>query len=183
MGIAVFLLCKGLILTFYSFRDNFLRLCLIVIDNISKVLRIVFQSIYCQKTGNPWDSSNGPQLCSEILNRNIKLHLDQVVRLCNGDQQEWDVTLLCYVLLNSCWTRTLVNRKAVEKLRDIRNKCFAHPSKAGISKDDLYRIVEEVSKAYSDLLDGIIARKEKERLIHSMRAIEEGVVCIKFITY
>ena len=105
------------------YRINFLRMSLIVVDNCSNELRLLFKEKYARKYG-PWTDT--PQCGKQLLQLNTwkskKLSSDQEDLLNEGNTSKWDVTLLCFVLQfsSTCLLATEVVGSNCEALKNSR---------------------------------------------------------------
>ena len=83
-----------------------------------------------------------------------RLRGDQKTRLFSGEVEKWDMTLLAHALLYSSLTllpKSSNEYSAVDDLRVIRNKNFAHAIHAQIDDDDLKATVKTIKSSYDTL--------------------------------
>ena len=84
------------------FRNNFFRLCRIVLEHFPNVLRAIFKSEFHQKYGHVWeDNSSSGNFLMSIDHWQPKLGKAQMNYLKNGNTAKWDSAFLFHVLLHS----------------------------------------------------------------------------------
>ena len=83
----------------FLYRSNFIRFSRIVFDNISEVLRFLFQTTMSNKYPEQWSNNEG----REFILKNVKARLfqDQKELLIEGNIKKWDISLMVQMLLYS----------------------------------------------------------------------------------
>ena len=149
---------------------NFFRLVRLVLDHIPSVLRD-FADDKCQlNLGCSFqEACQNRGLCSTMQCNFPK----QQTVLSRGNPQEWDPSLLCFVLLQlpsvRKWNLTTDEVKGIKKLRDARNDFFGHQPNASHPKSKLHAAVAEVEAAYNLM-------KIPTPKIDAMKMIEKGLL-------
>ncbi|CAF3902214.1 unnamed protein product, partial [Adineta steineri] len=127
------------------------------------ILRQLFKTRYSLFNGGKiWDDSTtcGKNFWTNIITKNKKINLTSVQKtsVTNGNSNDWDLTTLTALLLNSDRPKTLNKTqiqqldnedKILTELRDIRNKLAHHASK---SIDDV-----EFNQLWSELTTILVA--------------------------
>ena len=133
-------------------------MCLIVIDVLTKGLRIIFKrewDILFKKTLGEWmdRSTNGRDFYLMESPRNQRRHAHLLATIINGNTEEWNSVMLAYAILYSdslgCGVSAEV-RSAVDELRKLRND-FAHIAQAQVSDADFFSFCNRVSGAFQSL--------------------------------
>lgn len=148
--------------------ENFIRLAKIILDIIPDNLRNLFEIEWNKKyPNNQWDGTrtSGSFLWKEIHKKNpqgIKGSSDKQA-LKFGDHNQWDCTTLFFVLLYSRLeiipNMRVFNQRSsplrvseeVDKLREIRNDCFAHLPSSSICEVDYHEAITEIEQVFSNL--------------------------------
>ncbi len=147
------------IFSFFSYRENFFRLCCIILDDVSASLRKIFHSKFEEKYKNKWEKhkgtleNTGKWFLGKEKN-NIKLNGDQKRLIENGCIKNWDTTLLTHALIYS--SHNLLSpqskeRDAVKTLSKLRNDEYGHCSSASITKEKLDNVVQKIEAQYKIL--------------------------------
>ena len=142
----------------------------VILDHIASVLRKVFI-----KKVDPLRKQT--DLGQWLQLNQVKHRYPKEQKTVNtGNVEEWDTTLLCYLLLDEKKLTKLNNGvpligqnsskeyKAVLELRKIRNECFGHLSKAEVSDIKLKELIEDVKKCYTDLKDHGVDENDSKSL-------------------
>jgi TPR repeat protein len=122
------------------------------------ILRQVFKNRFCLFSGGQlWDDSSicGRNYLANVIGKNKKLNLTTVQKtlLSNGDSNEWDLTMLTALLLNTERPKTLDAAQIQQldnednrltQLKDIRNKLAHHASK-NISNIEFHQLWSQLT--------------------------------------
>ena len=136
-------------------EENFYRVSHIVLDVIPQNLRNLFIILWNTKyPSTPWD--NRPA-CGQVFLQNER---NQTVRktvhqnMFHGDSNKFDGTTLFSILLyssqNFCQSQPNV-RSEIDKLRIIRNKCFAHLPNASFADIEYRTLLADVKAMFARL--------------------------------
>ena len=169
----------GIVLT--TEGDNFTKLTYIILNVIAKHLRELFVKKWNHKYED-WnsDGESGVQLYGILADSFKKQNKDYMTKIKNGNVQQWDTTLLCKIFLFS--DLNLIengsSKSEIDKLRKIRNECFAHPESMSCSNAEFKRIVIEIKNA-AHALFGEAAKHEIsgiEKSAMSQEKIEQSLI-------
>ena len=133
-------------------QENFFRLVLIIVDIIPKHLRNLFKDSWLQNYGHPWGDN---RQAGDIMKREIAKfggtypNPDVERNVTNGEAEKWDCSTLFFALMFSKLDLLSgESRSRINSIREVRNKCFAHSSKAEIPSDIFAQLVEDFAKIF-----------------------------------
>ncbi|XP_072019613.1 uncharacterized protein [Amphiura filiformis] len=126
---------------------NFFKLAFILLEIVTEQLRNVFKQEWDkQHPNNPWrDDNNSLQYFIQILKngRTWKNNKSKVPK--SGNRSDWDPTALFFMLLYSgTLNLPAVLKQHIDKLRQIRNEYFGHPSTASLSNAKFQAIYKDI---------------------------------------
>ena len=136
--------------------SNFASLAYIILNIISKHLRNHFIEKWDKTHPDKlWKSDNvsGRQLIKKIadgVKRKIKFK-DYKQRLESGKENEWDITLLAYIMHDCGLSMFSDSRDNVQKFRSIRNSHFAHACSMSCSASSFKNSVKEIKLAAGNI--------------------------------
>jgi TPR repeat protein len=152
-------------------------------------LRQLFKNRYSLFTGGQiWDDSVtcGRNYSTNVIgkNKNFNLTAIQKVSVANGNSNEWDLTTLTALLLNSDRPKTLNNaqvqqldneNKLLLELRDIRNKLVHHKSKSIVDSEfhQTWSQIETILLAFGDHKDELDKLKDNNVFDSSSQSINQ----------
>ena len=127
-----------------------MKLSYIMLEIVAKRLRALFKTKWDEKLndGNTEDQLN------EKLRESFKKSKDYREKIETGDVQQWDITTLCKIFLYSNLNLIEKNSsqyKEIDKIRDYRNKWFAHAEDMSCSNNDFTDRVEEIKRVAKNL--------------------------------
>ena len=157
-------------------EQNFVKLAKIILDVTPKHLRVFFVKKWNEKFPQVWgsDKVSGANIDSKIPSQNKKgcrFYLSIKSKILEGNEQEWDITILAFLLLFSglrliekCRKRDerndpLRESEEIDKIREMRNSYFAHTESMRCSTTEFARIVAGIKTA-ADKLFGQNAKAE-----------------------
>ena len=154
------------------YRANFFRMCLIILDDVSEVLREAFLDVYEKYSGKRWSAHYGQDLRKDMEAADAFIFDHQKKLINKGDPAKWDTTLLCSVLGTNIWGDKLSGdkRKAVDEIRKLRNYCFHH-STSEVSSTKLSNSVKTIERAYRALIQD---RSKQSLSIERMKQVSKG---------
>ena len=136
-------------------EENFYRVCHIVLDVIPKSLRELFKNLWNSKyPGTPWNDSpaSGRTFLQNERNKTVRKTVNR--NMLHGDCNQFDGTTLFSTLLyssqNFCHGQPII-RANIDKLRIVRNECFAHQPSASVSDNDYKSLLEYVKSVFVQL--------------------------------
>lgn len=149
-------------------------MCLIILDDVSEVLREAFLDVYKKRSGNAWipKSHHGRDLRKDLEKAKASIDNNQKKLLNEGDHKNWDTTLLCSVLSANIWGSKLSGDKvkAVDDIRQIRNYCFHH-STSEVPAAKLSSSVTTIERVYRVLIQD---RSKQSLAITRMKQLAKG---------
>jgi TPR repeat protein len=144
---------------------NYFKLDLLIARSYI-ILRQLFKTRYSLFTGGHiWDDSStcGQNYSTNVIGKSKKFSLTAVqkVSIANGDSNDWDLTTLTALLLNTDRPKNLNSvqvqqldneNKLLIELKDIRNKLAHHKSKSIIDSEfnQLWSQIEAILAAFGD---------------------------------
>ena len=142
---------------------NFIKLAKILLDVLPKYLRTCFTKHWNEKHDNQWnsDEASGKSLVDSIPCevKNRKPAKDYLEQLSKGNEDNWDTTILVFVMLYSglelipgCREKTertnpLLVSEGIDIIRDKRNTAFAHAGSMSCPSDEFGKVIEELKSA------------------------------------
>ena len=152
-------------------NENFFKFASIVTDAVPKSLRKFFVEKWNQKfPRNTWESgktSSGDDIIAKIkaVNNNRKPQYEDKLR--SGNENDWDTTVLMYVLDFSKLTLiTASDKMNLDKLRKFRNECFAHVPKM-VCPSYLFAQKASEIKVIAKAMFGEDAENEIDKILNS----------------
>ncbi|CAH3127820.1 unnamed protein product [Porites lobata] len=138
---------------------NYFRVCYIATDILPPALRLLFKQEWDNRyktTVGEWNDTpqNGLDFKNGESADNQSRNAEQLLTMVNGNRAQWDCTMLFYAILHSDSIRPRLSkliRKNVHKLREFRNKFYAHRTEGQFSNADFKTTVAKVEKAFRAL--------------------------------
>ena len=138
---------------------NYFRVCHIATDILPPALRLLFKQEWDNRyktTLGEWNDTpqNGLDFKNGESADNQSRNAEQLLTMVNGNRAQWDCTMLFYAILHSDSIRPGLSkliRKNVHKLREFRNKFYAHRTEGQFSNADFKTTVAKVEKAFRAL--------------------------------
>ena len=138
---------------------NYFRICHIATDILPPALRFLFKQEWDNRyktTLGEWNDTpqNGLDFKNGESADNQSRNAEQLLTMVNGNRAQWDCTMLFYAILHSDSIRPGLSkliRKNVHKLREFRNKFYAHRTEGQFSNADFKTTVAKVEKAFRAL--------------------------------
>ncbi|CAH3127826.1 unnamed protein product, partial [Porites lobata] len=138
---------------------NYFRVCHIATDILPVALRLLFKQEWDNRyktTLGEWKDTpqNGLDFKNGESADNQSRNAEQLLTMVNGNRVQWDCTMLFYAILHSDSIRPGLSkliRKNVHKLREFRNKFYAHRTEGQFSNADFKTTVAKVEKAFRAL--------------------------------
>ena len=159
-------------------ESNFMKITRIVLDLVPKYLRNLFIARWDEKFPElKWQSDKASGMS---ISRKIKKNGRNRVsfeKLKKGNEQEWDTTTLVFVMLYSNLEliekardkdkreHPLLISEAIDSLREIRNKYFAHADSMSCPFDVFESVIADARDAAKYLAED--AEKEIEAIVNS----------------
>ena len=139
-------------------RLNYLKICLIVTDEITEGLREIFKREWDNRykaTSGEWkdEPKNGMDFWNRESLRSRKRNARLLTIIKDGNRAEWDCTMLFYAILYSDCISSLnpVVRSNVDDLRRFRNEQFSHNPRGYLSSVDFQKAILDISTAFHAL--------------------------------
>ena len=138
---------------------NYFRLSHIATNIVPPALRLLFKQEWDNRyktTLGEWNDTpqNGLDFKNGESADNQSRNAEQLLTMVNGNRAQWDCTMLFYAILHSDSIRPGLSkliRKNVHKLREFRNKFYAHRTEGQFSNADFKTTVAKVEKAFRAL--------------------------------
>ena len=138
---------------------NYFRVCHLATDILPPALRLLFKQEWDNRyktTLGEWNDTpqNGLDFKNGESADNQSRNAEQLLTMVNGNRAQWDCTMLFYAILHSDSIRPGLSkliRKNVHKLREFRNKFYAHRTEGQFSNADFKTTVAKVEKAFRAL--------------------------------
>ena len=138
---------------------NYFRVCHIATDILPPALRLLFKQEWDNQyktTLGEWNDTpqNGLDFKNGESADNQSRNAEQLLTMVNGNRAQWDCTMLFYAILHSDSIKPGLSkliRKNVHKLREFRNKFYAHRTEGQFSNADFKTTVAKVEKAFRAL--------------------------------
>ena len=138
---------------------NYFRVCHIATDILPRALRLLFKQEWDNRyetTLGEWKDTpqNGLDFKNGESGDNQSRNAEQLLTMVNGNRAQWDCTMLFYAILHSDSIKPGLSkliRKNVHKLREFRNKFYAHRTEGQFSNADFKTTVAKVEKAFRAL--------------------------------
>ena len=138
---------------------NYFRVCHIATNILPPALRLLFKQEWDNRyktTLGEWNDTpqNGLDFKNGESADNQSRNAEQLLTMVNGNRAQWDCTMLFYAILHSDSIRPGLSkliRKNVHKLREFRNKFYAHRTEGQFSNADFKTTVAKVEKAFRAL--------------------------------
>ena len=135
---------------------NYFRVCHIATDILPPALRFLFKQEWdnrYQTTLGKWNDTprNGLDFKNGESADNRSRNAELLHTMVNGNTAQWDCTMLFYAILHSDSIRPGLSkliRTNVYKLKDFRNKFYAHMTEGQFSNADFKTTVAKVEKAF-----------------------------------
>ena len=162
-------------------RENFVKLSYIILDIAAKHLRMLFKKKWNDKyngqnyPNQQWnsDATSGNFLYNELPTgfRDGKGNKEYVAKMKTGIEQEWDITTLVKVMLDSglnlvqgCQPKgrrstPIRPSEEIDIIREYRNGLFAHLPEMSCTSNDFNQAVSDIKSAAKNLF-GEDAEKE-----------------------
>ena len=152
-------------------NENFFKVASIVTDAVPKSLRKFFVEKWNQKfPGNTWESgktSSGDDIIARIKAENNNKEPQYKEKLRAGNENDWDTTVLMYVLDSSKLKLITANdKKNLDKLRKFRNEYFAHATKMVCPSIVFTQKVSEI-RVIAKAVFGEDAKNEIDKILNS----------------
>ena len=138
---------------------NYYRICCLTTDILAEGLREIFKQEWdklYKTTKGEWkdEPRNGMDFFNGESPRNQKRNARLLATIKNGNSEEWDCTMLFYVILFSDCVGPGLSatvRKNVDDLRNFRNEEFAHIPQGSLSEIDFQNAISKVDVAFQAL--------------------------------
>ena len=138
---------------------NYFRVCHIATDILPQALRLLFKQEWDNRyktTLGEWNDTpqNGLDFKNGESADNQSRNAEQLLTMVNGNRAQWDCTMLFYAILHSDSIRPGLSKLIktnVHKLREFRNKFYAHRTEGQFSNADFKTTVAKVEKAFRAL--------------------------------
>ena len=181
-----------------SEQENFVKLGKMIIEIIPKHLRTLFKTKWNAKfPTKPWadDANSGQDVVNAIpasaKNKNGDLRSPVMQQnLLAGKSDSWDPTVLFFLflysdlkLIDKCRSKNkrihpLNDGERVDRLREIRNEFYGHPSSTSVPSIGFVNISSEIKDIASDLF-GTVAESEIDQIINAKMTTTEYSVLKK----
>ena len=145
-------------LKFTEEKLNYLKICLIVTDELTGGLREIFKREWDNRykaTLGEWkdERKNGMDFWNVESSRGRRRNAALLTTIINGNRAEWDCTMLFYAILFSDCIHSLnpVVRSNVDDLRRFRNEQFSHNPRGYLSSVDFQKAILDISTAFHAL--------------------------------
>ena len=145
-------------LKFTEEKLNYLKICLIVTDELTGGLREIFKREWDNRykaTLGEWkdERKNGMDFWNGESLRSRRRNAAFWKTIINGNRAEWDCTMLFYAILFSDCIHSLnpVVRSNVDDLRRFRNEQFSHNPRGYLSSVDFQKAILDISTAFHAL--------------------------------
>ena len=139
-------------------RLNYLKICLIVTDELTEGLREIFKREWDNRykaTSGEWkdEPKNGMDFWNRESLKNRKRNARLLTIIKDGNRAEWDCTMLFYAILYSDCISSLnpVVRSNVDDLRRFRNENFSHIPRGYLSSEYFQKAILDISTAFHAL--------------------------------
>ena len=136
-------------------EQRFHRVSLIVLDEIQARLRQLFKQKWDLKyPENPWDDSSARGM--DFLSREENKRTHEVVKsgMLRGNRLSWDGTTLYAALLYSSHkllARDSHEYSSIDKLREMRNSCYAHLTQAKIPEAEYHNAIDIIKTIFREM--------------------------------
>ena len=137
---------------------NYLKVCLIVTDELAEGLREIFKREWDNRykaTLGEWkdELKNGMDFLNGESLQSRRRHARLLTIIKDGNRAEWDCTMLFYAILYSDCIYSLnpVVRSNVDGLRRFRNEDFSHIPRGYLSSVDFEKAILDISTAFHAL--------------------------------
>ena len=138
---------------------NYYRICHVTTDILPEGLREIFKQEWdklYKTTKGEWkdEPRNGMDFYNGESPRNQKRNARLLTTMKNGNNGEWDCTMLFYaILFSDCVGPSLsaIVRKNVDDLRNFRNEEFAHMPQGSLPEIDFQNAISKVDVAFQAL--------------------------------
>ena len=138
---------------------NYYRICCVTTDILAEGLREIFKQEWdklYKSTKGEWkdEPRNGMNFYNGESPRNQKRNARLLATMKNGNNGEWDCTMLFYaILFSDCVGPGLsaIVRKNVDDLHNFRNEEFAHMPQGSLSEVDFQNAISKVDVAFQAL--------------------------------
>ena len=145
-------------LKFTEEQLNYLKVCVIVTDELAGGLREIFKREWDNRykaTLGEWkdEPKNGMDFWNGESSRNRRRYAGFMKTLKTGKRAEWDCTMLFYAILFSDCIYSLnpVVRSNLDDLRRFRNDQFSHNPRGCFSNVDFQKAILDISTAFHAL--------------------------------
>ena len=145
-------------LKFTEEQLNYLKVCLIVTDELAEGLREIFKREWDNRykaTLGEWkdERKNGMDFWNGESLRGRRRNAALLTTIINGNRAEWDCTMLFYAILFSDCIHSLnpVVRSNVDDLRRFRNEQFSHIPRGSLSSVDFQKVILNISTVFHAL--------------------------------
>jgi hypothetical protein len=169
-------------------RQNWFKISVLIVDFGAKTLRNIWKSEWKAVTGHDWvDATDGNYIFSkEIKNGFVarELHNNQPAAVKSGHVEDWDITLLCTLLLNSTILNLYKRRNAsnriyniyefIRALRNERNTIYGHCSSTELKPSEYayyYRTIVNLFKTIG--IDESECQREIAAHFASQQSVDE----------
>ena len=137
---------------------NYLKVCLIVTDELAGGLREIFKREWDNRykaTLGEWkdEPKNGMDFWNGESLQSRRRHARLLTIIKDGNRADWDCTMLFYAILFSDCIYSLnpVVRSNVDGLRRFRNEDFSHIPRGYLSSVDFEKAILDISTAFHAL--------------------------------
>ena len=138
---------------------NYFRVCHIATNILPPALRLLFKQEWDNRyktTLGEWNDTpqNGLDFKNGESANNQSRNAEELLTMVNGNRAQWDCTMLFYAILHSDSIRPGLSKLIktnVHKLREFRNKFYAHVTEGQFSIADFKITVAKVEKAFRAL--------------------------------
>ncbi|XP_072024212.1 uncharacterized protein [Amphiura filiformis] len=157
-----------------SENKNFFKLAFILLETVTEQLRSVFKHEWDRHhPSDPWeDDNNSLQHFIQILKNDGTWKKNKSKVPKSGNRNDWDPTALFFMLLYSgALNLPAVLKQHIDKLRQIRNEYFGHPSTASLSDAKFQAVYKDIEVC----MDGL---NYSARFKQEMDDIRTGVMKI-----
>ena len=148
-------------------QQRYFKLNELIVDEAAKILRAKWKLEWKKRTGFDWSDSHvdkynhydgktcGNYFADEIAKDCLRLDPSQVKKLRLGNSEEWDVTILCALLLHSSIFKSSPlakkDSRAITIIMRKRNEFVGHSSCTEIGITDFDQICAELQSALVQL--------------------------------
>ncbi len=134
--------------------ENWIKLAT-VLSKVTEYFKVLFSKRWKELSGTDW--KNGPEQADKFIKKEQQLlnmlTKDQQQILSEGVISDWDISLLCMLLLQTHWINPMAcvqENKLIKQLKNIRNEVM-HNGTMQISNEEFERLWKEILEKLRDL--------------------------------